>query len=310
MPVVRLTLFILLTQFSPSVLAAGERLIDMHFHAWPHGAEGPPEHPKNIEHMQKSLQALKDHNVVLAATSGPQAFLEYWSAQEPQRLLLGPIFPCDGGVNPNWYQQPCFADGAEMPDIEWLESQYSSGNYGVMGELMNQYAGIPYDDPRMTPYYELAQRYGIPVAFHMFSAPPGTAKRCCPKFRMSLGDPIKLEEVLIAYPKLKVQIMHANPLVYPIVLEMMTQYPQIYVDLTPFQKYWPRSEFHEMLRRYKSARMIRRVMFGTDGDDYDSALEAYTSAEFLTDKDLSGIFCENAARFLQRKQLCDAERAN
>jgi hypothetical protein len=46
-------------------------------------------------------------------------------------------------------------------------------------------------------------------------------------------------------------------------------------------------------------------MFGSDGDDYESALDAYRSAEFLTDSDLQGIFCRNAARFLGRDGVCN-----
>ena len=99
--------------------------------------------------------------------------------------------------------------------------------------------------------------------------------------------------------------MHANPLVYPIVLDMMIQYPRIYVDVSPFQKILPRDQFHRLLAAFKEARLLNRVMFGSDGDNYESALEAYRSAEFLTDGELEGIFCRNAAKFLGRQGVCD-----
>ncbi len=301
----RYLLVLLLIQFMLPAFAAREPVIDMHFHAWPRGAEGPPDHPKNLEYMRSRLQAVEESNVVLAATSGPQEFLERWSQEAPERLLLGPVFPCHGGVNPNRNQYRCFTDGGEFPDLAWLESQYANGTYQLMGELLNQYAGIPYDDPRMAQYYELAERLEIPVAIHTHAGPPMTASNCCPNFRLSLGNPLLLEEVLVRYPKLKVQIMHANPLVYPMVLDMMIQYPRIYVDVSPFQKILPRGQFHRLLAAYKEARLVNRVMFGSDGDDYESALEAYRSAEFLTDSDLQGIFCRNAARFLGRQGVCN-----
>ena len=94
-----------------------------------------------------------------------------------------------------------------------------------MGELMNQYAGIPYDDPRMQPYYEIAEKHGIPVAFHVHAGPPGIREACCPDFRLSLGDPILLEEVLVKYPDMKVQIMHANALIYPVIMDMLVSVP-------------------------------------------------------------------------------------
>ena len=43
----------------------------------------------------------------------------------------------------------------------------------------------------------------------------------------------------------------------------------------------------------------------SDGADYDNALEAYGSAEFLSEQELAGVFCTNAARFLRKKHLCD-----
>jgi predicted TIM-barrel fold metal-dependent hydrolase len=116
-----------------------------------------------------------------------------------------------------------------------------------------------------------------------------------------------LEDVLVKYPQLKVQIMHANPLVYPMVLDMMAQFPKVYVELSPFQRFMPREKFHRMLMMFKEANVLSRVMFGTDGDDHGDAIEAYRSAEFLTPRELEGILCKNAARFLGRREVCEAD---
>jgi hypothetical protein len=279
-------------------------IIDMHFHAWPSAEDGPPDTAKNLAAMESALERLRAANVVLAATSGPEEYLEQWSAAEPERLLLGPVFPCIEGKNPNWHQYRCFRNSADFPDLDSLEARYVDGTYGVMGELYNQYAGIPYDDPRMAPYYELAERLGIPVAFHTHSAPPLTAHRCCPAFRISAGSPMLLENVLARYPKLKVQIMHANPLTYPAILDLLVQYPKVYVDVSPWEWVLPREKFHRLLHVYKEAGLLGRVMYGSDGADYEKALEAYGSAEFLSEQELAGIFCKNAARFLRKQDLC------
>jgi hypothetical protein len=300
-----LRLFWFLAIFSGAPALAQQPVIDTHFHAWPYGEDGSPIAPKNLAVMRRALADMRQHNVVLATASGPQAFLERYATEAPERLLLGPVLPCENGVNPNWFQYRCFESGAELPDLGWLRAQYESGAYAVMGEIYTQYAGMTYDDPRMAPYYALAEELGIPVAFHTHSAPPLTARRCCPNFRIALGDPMTLEEVLVKYPKLKVQIMHANPLVYPMVLDLMQQFPKIYVELSPFQRILRREKFHRLLRSFKEAGLLGRVMFGTDGDDYGSALEAYRSADFLTDAELEGILCKNAARFLGRAEACE-----
>jgi hypothetical protein len=301
----KLLLFFLFILQPEILFASGQPFIDMHFHAWPNGADAPPDHPKNIKGMQESLKQFDEVNLVFAATSGPQAFLEAWSKVKPKQLALGPIFPCDGGLNPNWYRYQCFDNGTVFPDIEWLEQQYISGKYKVMGELYNQYAGIPYVDPRMFPYYEMAERLGIPVLFHCHSAPPKTAYGCCPNFRLSLGNPMLIEEVLVLYPKLKVQIAHANPIAYPMILDLLFQYPQVYVDLSPFDRLYKRDKFYRLLKEFKDANLIKRVVYGSDGGKYAKAQEVYSGADFLTERDIEGIFCRNAAKFMGKKELCE-----
>jgi hypothetical protein len=280
-------------------------VIDMHFHAWPSGEDGGPEQPKNQLAMAEELAKLKQHNIVLATASGPQDFLSAWSEAAPDRLLPGPIFPCIDGKNPTWFRHECFAGGGDFPDIDWLEAQYESGAYQVMGELYNQYAGVPFDDPRMDPYYALAERLGIPVAFHTHAGPPLTATQCCPAFRLANGNPMLLENVLVKYPRLKVQIMHANPLVYPEVIDLLSQYPKVYVDVSAWQMAYTRVKFHRLLREYVDAGMTGRIMFGSDGHDYAKSFAAYESAEFLSGQQLEGIFCKNAARFLRKRDVCD-----
>jgi predicted TIM-barrel fold metal-dependent hydrolase len=108
----------------------------------------------------------------------------------------------------------------------------------------------------------------------------------------------------VKFPKLRVYIMHANPLVYPAVLDLLVQYPKVYVDVSQFQRILIREKFHRLLKEFKDAGLLGRVMLGVDGDDYGSALEAYRSAPFLNERELRGIFCENAARFLRRPELC------
>ena len=298
-------LFGLLSVFASQAFAYDGPVIDMHLHAWPSGEDGGPERPRNQQAMARTLAALEQHNVVLAAMSGPQEFLVAWDDADTGRVMLGPIFPCIDGKNPTFFQHSCYDDGRNFPDLDWLEAQYTDGNFEVMGELYNQYAGIAFDDPRMEPYYALAERLGIPVAFHTHSAPPLTASQCCPDFRLANGNPMLLENVLVKFPKLKVQIMHANPLVYPEVIDLLVQFPKVYVDISPWQMVYTRQKFHRLLQEYVDAGLTGRIMFGSDGHDYAKAFAAYESAEFLSDRQLEGIFCKNAARFLRRSVVCD-----
>jgi predicted TIM-barrel fold metal-dependent hydrolase len=175
-----------------------------------------------------------------------------------------------------------------------------------MGEVGTQYVGMAFDDPRMTPFYELAEELDIPVGMHASGGPPLTAERCCPDFRLSIGDPALLEEVLVQYPRLRVFIMHANVLTYPALLRMLQQFPHVYVDLTVFSTILPREGFHQMLLAYKHHGLLSRIMFGTDDFPVDKTIEAYSSADFLTEEELQGILCGNAERYLRMEGVCQA----
>jgi len=301
----RLLLTLTTALFSLPVLAWDGPIIDMHVHAWPSGEDGGPDMPRNQAAIQAERAELREYNIVLAVASGPEDFLDAWEKERPEELILGPIFPCIDGKNPVFSRHECFSTGEVFPDIAWLEEQYKSGRFGVMGELYNQYAAIPYDDPRMDPYYEMAERLGIPVAVHTHSAPPLTAQQCCPDFRIYNGNPLLLENVLVKYPKLKVQIMHANPLAYPEVLDLLLQYPSVRVDVSPFHLAYKRQKFHRLLKEFIDAGLLNRIMFGSDGGRYKQSLAAYESADFLSERQLEAIFCTNAARFLDRKEICE-----
>jgi len=83
--------------------------------------------------------------------------------------------------------------------------------------------------------------------------------------------------------------------------------PKVYVDISPFQRILSREKFHRLLKEFQSAGLMTRVMFGSDGDDYGSALAAYTSASFLSEREIDNIFCRNAARFLRRQKVCESD---
>ena len=99
--------------------------------------------------------------------------------------------------------------------------------------------------------------------------------------------------------------IHANPLVYPAVLDLMLQLPGVYVDVSRPQKILPRNMFHNLLRAFDEVGLMGRVIFGSDRDSYGPALEACRTAGFLLEQQIDGVFCRNAARFLRRQEICD-----
>lgn len=296
--------FVLLFIVAVTAHAQSQPIVDVHVHAWNVVQDGP-DAPENRAHLERFLATTDSLNVVLFIASGPQAFTNAWKEAAGDRMMAGPMFPCYGGVTPNEGQRPCFESGSVFPNIDWLREQYEHGTYEVMGELINPYAGMAYDNKQMGPYYALAESLDVPVAVHLRGAPPMTAQHCCPEFRLEFGDPLTLGKILARHPELRLHVMHADVTAMPELLLLLRQYPNVYVDLTPYHMVLPREGFHKILRTYKRNGMIDRVMFGTDGTPYESAIEAYESASFLTEEDLNNVFCGNAARFLNRPSLCE-----
>ena len=273
-------------------------IIDMHVHAfgWDHMGNPPPPNivtrqvpsaRTDKEFMDMVLAVLKRHNVVKAVAGGPRPHVLRWQAADPDRIIGGTIVAPDFPVL----------------DTSALRKDVHAGRVGVMGELALAYWGIAPNDPRMEPYWALAEELDIPVAVHTGLAPSNTPYRCCPKFRNSLGNPALLEEVLVRHPKLRVYLMHAG---YPYLQEtiaILHMYPQVYADLGAISWTRPREAFHNYLRALVREGFVKRLMFGSDQmmwpEAIGMAIEGIESASFLTQEQKRDIFFNNAVRFLR-----------
>ena len=159
------------------------------------------------------------------------------------------------------------------------------------------------NDPELEPYYLLAEELDLPVAIHLGPVAPGMAYFGAPKFRAAMNDPLRLEEVLLRHPKLRLYVMHAA---YPMadqMIALMYAHPQVYVDIAAINYVLPKAEFHRYLRRLVEAGFAKRIMFGSDQmiwpETIAVAIEHVDAAEFLTPGQKRDIYYNNAARFLR-----------
>jgi len=273
-------------------------IIDMHLHAFGFDEYGNPPPPNEItgrlptartdkEALDASLAALKRYNIVKAVASGPLEDVLRWREAAPDRIIGGAYF---GPRN-------------SLPEIGLLRREFIAGRLSVMGELGLQYDGLSPNDPQLEPYFALAEELDIPVGLHTGLADPGTPYTCCPKFRVTLGSPLLLEELLIRHPKLRVYIMHAGWPYQRETIAIMYMYPQVYADLAVIDWAIPREEFHEYLKGLMRAGMGKRLMFGSDQMVWPEAIglavEGIESAKFLTAEQKRDIFYNNAVRFLK-----------
>lgn len=182
-----------------------------------------------------------------------------------------------------------------------------TGKLKVFGEIGAIYAGYSLSDPEFEPFLDICERYNIPVAIHTGGGPPGTAYRCCPEFRLKLGDPFLIEDVLVKHPQLKVYMMHAGEVFYEKALRMMSQYPQLYVDLGVLL--WVDKQAMDyserFLRKAKEYGLLNRVMYGSDQMIWPYAIEKSIKQldgyDFLSEDEKRKIFYENAVEFLNLK---------
>jgi predicted TIM-barrel fold metal-dependent hydrolase len=279
-------------------------IIDMHMHSYPVDYMGELNIPNPVtgrpsgaasdeELMLATLSEMRRYNIVKGVTSGPLDVVYRWKTEEPKRLI--------GGVY--------FDEVTSLPDVEQLRQQFMSGRLGVLGELVAQHAGLSLNDSLFAPYLTLAEELDIPVGVHTGLGPEGTPYTCCPKFRVTYGNPVLLEEVLVKHPKLRLYIMHGG---WPYLEEtkaIMAVYPQVYADLATINWIIPREEFHEYLKDLIRAGFGKRLMFGSDQmvwpETICMAIEGIESAKFLSKEEKRDIFYNNAARFLKLKETVE-----
>jgi len=292
----------------PGGLAAQEQrpIIDMHLHAptdirTPNGAirmrpcnpspcQGTPPTAKTAgDVLTLTLEAMDRNNIVLGFLSQwPLDDVYRWVEAAPDRFIASPLV----------------RDPDEI-DLRALRKAYESGRLGGMGELANQYEGIEATDPKLRPFFALAEEFDVPVLIHHHgTAGPST------QFRISMGHPEQLEEVLVTHPNLRLVIETSGFPFLEETIALMYRYPQVYGDLSLWK--YPREAFHWYLRGLIDAGLGKRLMFGSDqmlwpDTVIDDEIEAIESAAFLSEAQKRDIFYNNAALFLRLSDTQIAE---
>ena len=179
----------------------------------------------------------------------------------------------------------------------------AAGKLTAISEITAQYVGIAPDDPRLEPYFALAEELDIPVGIHLGPGPPGTAYFATPRYAAAAGDPFRLEPVLIRHPRLRLYAMHAGWPMGDAMVAMLYAHPQLYVDVGILDYAYPKKDFYAYLKRLVDAGFERRIMFGSDNmiwpDAIGVAIQRIQRAPFLSARQKRLILHDNAARFLR-----------
>ena len=242
------------------------------------------------ELQESTLAAFERLNIVKAIVSG--AFAEQYRKLRPERILASPLLM-----------------SADEP-VASLRAAFASGRYQALAEFAPQYAGLAPNDPKLEPYFALAEELDVPLGIHVGLGPPGVAYAMAPHYRIAHSNALLLEEVVVRHPKLRLYVMHAGWPMLDDIVALLYAHPQVYVDIGVIDWYVPQAEFYSYLRRLVEAGFAKRIMFGSDQmvwpDAIDRAVVVVESAPFLSAEQRRDIMCRNAMRFLKLdRSVCD-----
>ena len=153
--------------------------------------------------MEDTIAVMEKRNII-GMVSGEPELMATWKAAAPERVIVG----LDLRIGADGAQSHV---AARTPDD--VRALYDKGAFQVLGEVMAQYEGIPADDPRLEPYWALAEELDIPVGIHLGAGGPGAPYFGSPGYRARNSSALRMEEVLVRHPKLRVYLMHAG---YPL----------------------------------------------------------------------------------------------
>lgn len=272
----------------------------------------PPVIDMHVHGTNTSVDAIRSRfskgNLRLVFLAGLASDIEAWNpAIEPGRLVTGLTFPCPGGKHIHT-GRPCFPGTSDFPDLTWLRQEVIAKRIRALGEISLQYMGLAPNDPRMEPFWKLAEEFDLPVGIHMSSGPPEIAfetKRTAltaPRYQMTMGDPLLLEDVLLRHRRLRLFVMHAGWPRLESTVALLAMYPNVYVDVAALSAPFVvgREGYLRYLRQLVEDGFGKRILFGTDfPSEVDRGVRLIVEADFLSAEQKSDILCGNAVRFLK-----------
>ncbi len=275
---------------------ARQPIIDVHLHSMSLGflkSLGPnpvtgKEAPASVEeHIRETLSMMRRYKIVLGLASGDLDTVEQLRKAAPERIWAGPLAGVPGL-------------DFESLDIGSLRSRYKSGQLRIMGEIAAQYSGLSPSDPVLDSYFAFAESMGVPACIHAGMGPPGITE-IAPKFRVSIGNPLLLEELLNRHPKMRVWIAHMGFPYFEETIGILNVYPRVHVDTGAID--WIEPGFSSYLQQLIKYGFEKRIMFGSDQttwpDAIGKAVEAIEKADFLSAGQKRDILYNNAARFFR-----------
>jgi predicted TIM-barrel fold metal-dependent hydrolase len=260
-----------------------ERASEANFGAHRKTATGMVTDPAKL--LARTLEEMDKNHIRWGLLSGDNSMVQEWAQRHPRRFL--PSFIPDLSAKDQGQAVSQFAK--EVAEKRWR----------ALGELGLPYAGKRLNDPILFPYYEICERAGIPVFFHTGLDGPDPQRLVSPAFRVELGDPLLLQDVVIRFPKLKIVIMHMGWPFFDHALYMLYAYPNVLVDVAVVDWILGKAVFERMLREAIDTVGSDRILFGSDQMVWPQmitpAVASIRDSKLLSEADKRSILWNNAA---------------
>jgi uncharacterized protein len=136
-----------------------------------------------------------------------------------------------------------------------------AGEHGVRGlKFHPSIQGFAPNDGSAYPLLEVAQELGLPAVFHTGQTGIGAGMRGGGSVRLTLSNPMLLDDVAIAFPDLTIIMAHPSFPWQDEALAVATHKPNVYIDLSG----WSPKYFPPQLVRYANSLLQDKVLFGSD----------------------------------------------
>lgn len=254
----------LLLSICPALVVAEDALpiIDVHLHVYDDRRLPMPPHPARPEQIgsvtsqndliEETISQMDVNHIVLGFLHDSPDNIERLRKTDPSRFMA---FPRVG----ERYQGGKL-EGELSP--EDFEKGFRQHTWAGIGEIATVYNGLEPTDSNMWPYYEIANRYGVPVFWHSGTRPRMTLVQ--PDFRADIGRPTRWEDIFAAFPDLKAVLLHAGHPFRDDIVAVMITYPWVYVDTGPFGHVLTPDQFYTFFGYLIREGLGHRIMFGSD----------------------------------------------
>lgn len=275
-------------------MAIDTKVIDVHLHAWWEGDQVDPllnpNQPAILDErvFTDTLAQMDQLGIAYGVISGPNNVTAEWGRRAPGRFILS-------------WMPSLLADDPEA-EAGKFEAAVKTQGFCGLGEFISPYVGLPLNDSRFFPLYKVCEEQDVPVFFHTGLNGPDFYHDT-PLFRVGLGNPLFIEDILAAFPKLKVVMAHMS---FPFTEQaayMLHTHSNVYMDIGVVNWYLGRTGFQRLLKQVIDLVGAGKILFGTDQMSFPQmmpvGLSAITEAPYLNDEDKQRILWENARQLLR-----------